>query len=154
MAKVPGIHPQTRLVYAVFQSHHERNYQQHASDTIQKGNRTHPILLKVLLLQTISSRPPTTFTITLMHQPFEEIRRPSIQLLRLAQLIKPKPPLNQVRRLSHQRKPFLQIIHKIDVPIFVCAVDKRQLNSRAAVAAVKQDVQHAVPRERGDEMFV
>ena len=59
-----------------------------------------------------------------------------------------------MRRLPDQRKPFLQVIDEIDIPILVCAVDERQLDSRAAVAAVKQDVQHAVAWERGHEVSV
>ena len=121
----------------------------------QKEPETHPILLEILLLQPIPSRTPPTLTITpLMHQPLKKIRRPSIQLLRLTQPIKPQPPLNQMRRLPDQRKPFLQVIDEIDIPVFVCAVDERQLDGRAAVAAVEQDVQHAVAWERGHEVSV
>ena len=59
----------------------------------QKEPETYPILLKVLLLQTIPSRTPPTLTIIpLMHQPLKKIRRPGIQLLRLTQPIKPQPP--------------------------------------------------------------
>lgn len=89
-----------------------------------------------------------------MHQPLKEIRRPRIKLLRVPQPIQPQTPLNQMRRLPHKRKPLLQIIHEIDIPIRVRAVHERQFHSGAAVAAVEEDVEDAVARQRGDEVPV
>jgi hypothetical protein len=108
-----------------------------------------PILPKVLLLQPISLLP-----VPLMDKPTEEIRSTRIQLLRLADIVVTEATLYEMRRLTHERNSLFEIVDQVNVAVFVGAVDERQFDRRAAVAAVEEDVEDAVTWESGDQVSV
>lgn len=75
-------------------------------------------------------------------------------MLRLAKIVVAEPTLDKARRLAHQRDALFEVVNKGDVAIFVGAVDKGEFDGGAAVAAVEEDMEHAVAREGGHERAV
>ena len=84
----------------------------------------------------------------------EEVRRPSIQILRLSKLIEAKAAHEQIARLAHQMHAFSDVVNHADVAVVVGLVDVRQLEGGAGVAAVQDDEERGAGRHAGDEVLV
>ncbi len=67
----------------------------------------------------------------------EEVRRTCIQILCFAELLEREAAAEELVRFAEEVHAFLQVVHQVHVAVVVGAVDERELERGARVAAVE-----------------